>query len=149
VVQEPAEILEGIGDALEKMGFAFVEAAKTVGAEGLQDADVDVGVVVAEEGFTVEGDETGEAVEIVVEELLAKFGREIGFGVVEERSDVVLEGALAAALIVDEEGIAITEEDVAGLEVSVEKIIARSAEEEISEAREVFLKGVFIERDAG
>jgi hypothetical protein len=149
VVQEPAEIFEGVGDALEEMGFALVKAAEAVSAEGLQDADVDVSVVMAEEGFAVERDEAGETVEIVIEELLAEFGGEIGLGVVEERGDVVLESALAAALIVDEEGIAVAEENVAGLEVAIEEIIARGAEEEIGEAREVFFKGMFVEGDAG
>jgi hypothetical protein len=149
VVQEPAEIFQGVGDALEEMGFAFVEATEAVGAEGLQDANVNVGVVVAEEGFAVERDKAGEAVEIVIEELLAKFGREIGFGVVEERSDVVLESAFAAALVVDEERIAVAEEDVAGLEVAVEEVVARGAEKEIGKACEIFFKGVFVEGNAG
>jgi hypothetical protein len=44
----------------------------------------------------------GEGVEVVIEELLAEVGREVGFAVVEERGDVVLECAAAAALVVDE-----------------------------------------------
>jgi hypothetical protein len=115
----------------------------------LQDADVNVGVVVAEEGFAVERDEAGETVEIMIEELLAEFGGEIGFGIVEERGDIVLESTLAATLVVDEKGIAVAEEDVAGLEVAVKEIVARGAEEEIGEAREIFFKGVFVEGNAG
>jgi hypothetical protein len=83
VVKQPAEILQGVGDALEKMSFAFVEAAKTVGAEGLQYADINEGVVVAQEGFAIESDETGKPVEIMIEELLAEFGGQVGFGVVQ------------------------------------------------------------------
>jgi hypothetical protein len=56
---------------------------------------------------------------------------------------------LAAALVVDEAGIAVAEHDVAGLEVAIEKIIARGAEEEISEAAEVVFEGLLIEGDAG
>lgn len=131
------------------MGLAFVEAAKTVGAESLQDANVNESVVVTEKGFAIERDETGEAIEIVIEELLAKFRREIGFGVVEERANVILQGAFAAALIVDEERIAVAKEDVARLEIAIEEIIARGAEKEIGETGEVFFKGMFVERDAG
>src|SRR5580693_2440747 len=127
------------------MGFAFVEAAEAVSAEGLHDADENVGVVILEEGFAIELDETGEAVEIVIEKLLAKFGGQVGFGVVEERGDVVLQSAFAAALIVDKKRIAVAEHDVAGLEVAVEEIIARGAEEEIGEAAEIVFDGLLVE----
>src|SRR6266446_5980816 len=119
VVQEPAEILEGVGDALEEMGFAFVKAAKTVGAEGLHDADVHVSVVVAQESVTVYLDKAGKPVEIVIEELLAELGREVGLGIVQERGDVVLQSAFTPALIVDKKRIAAAQQDVAGLEVAV------------------------------
>ena len=131
------------------MGFAFVEAAETVSAEGLHDADVDVGVVIAQEGFAIDGDEFFEGAKIVVEKLLAKFGGEIGFGVVEERGDVVLQGAFAAALVVDEIGLAVAEHDVAGLEVAVEKIIARGAEQKIGEAIEIVFERMFVKGNAG
>src|SRR6266851_325180 len=131
------------------MSPAFEETTKTVSAEGLHDADVNVGIVVAEESFAIERDKAGKPVEIVIEELLAQIGREVGLGVVQERSDVVLEGTFAAALIVNEEGVAVAQHDVAGLEVAVEKIIARGTEKKFGETSEVFLKGMFVERDAG
>jgi hypothetical protein len=134
---------------LEEMGLAFVEAAETVGAESLHDADVDVGVVMADEGFAVHGDKFFERAKIVVEKLLAKVGRKIGFGVVEERGDVVLQGAFAAALVVDKIGLAIAEHDVAGLKVAIEKIIARGAEKKIGEAAEIQFESVLVERNAG
>ena len=149
VVEEPAKIFQGVGNTLEEMGFAFVEAAEAVSAEGLHDADENVGVVILEEGFAIELDETGEAVEIVIEKLLAKFGGQVGFGVVEERGDVVLQSAFAAALIVDKKRIAVAEHDVAGLEVAVEEIIARGAEEEIGEAAEIVFEGLLVEGNAG
>src|SRR5713101_8499352 len=131
------------------MNPAFVEAAKAVGAEGLHDADVHVGVVVAQEGFAIERDKAGKPVEIMIEELLAELGGQVGFGVVQERGDVVLERALEAALIIDEVWIAVAKHDVAGLEVAVEKVIARGAEEEFGEAAEIVFEGVFVEGDAG
>jgi hypothetical protein len=148
-MQQPAEIFQGVGNALEEMGSAFIEAAKAVSAEGLHDSNINVGVVILEESFAIELDEAGEAVEKVIEELLAEFGRQVGLGVVEERGDVVLESAFATALIVDEKGIAIAEHDVAGLEVAIEEVIARGAEEEIGEAAEIVFKGLLVERDAG
>src|SRR5713101_228379 len=131
------------------MSPAFEETAKTVSTEGLHDADINVGVVVAEESFAIERDEAGKAVEIVIEELLAQIGREVGLGVVQERSDVILESAFAAALVVDKKGITVAQHDVAGLEVAVEKIIARRTEKKFGETSEIFLKGMFVEGDAG
>src|SRR5467141_102991 len=130
------------------MSPAFEETAKTVSTEGLHDADINVGIVVAEESFAIEGDEAGKAVEIVIEELLAQIGREVGLGVVQKRSDVVLQSAFAAALVVDEKGIAVAQHDVAGLEVAVEKIIARGTEKKFGEAAEIVFEGQFVEGDA-
>jgi hypothetical protein len=102
----------------------------------------------ADEGFAIDGNETLESAKIVVEKLLAKFRRKISFGVIEEGGDVVLQGAFAAALVVDEIRLAIAEHDVAGLEVAVEKIIARGAEQKIGEAIEIVFERMLVERDA-
>src|SRR5258708_28068389 len=128
------------------MSPAFEEAAETVSTEGLHDADINVGIVVAEESFAIERDEAGKAVEIVIEELLAQIGREVGLGVVQERSDVVLQSAFADALIVHKKGIAIAQHDVAGLEVAAEKIIARGTEKQSGAAAEVALGGESVDR---
>src|SRR5208282_1060297 len=81
VVEEPAKVFQGVGDTLEEMSFAFVEAAKAIGSERLENADVDVGVVKVEEGFAVQIEKLSQAVEIMIEELLTERGRQIGFGV--------------------------------------------------------------------
>src|SRR6266850_2940548 len=149
VVKEPTEIFQGVGHALEEMGFAFVEAAKTVRAEGLHDADIHVGVIVAQESFAVELDKAGKSVEIVIEKLLTELGRQVGLGIVQERGDVVLQSALASALIIHKKGIAVAQQDVAGLEVAVEKVIARSAQQEFRQTAKIVLEGLFVEGDAG
>src|SRR5229473_5892330 len=46
VVKEPAEIFQGVGHALQKMSLALIKTAKAVGAQCLQNADVNIGVVV-------------------------------------------------------------------------------------------------------
>src|SRR5208282_2932299 len=81
--------------------------------------------------------------------LLAKIGWEIGFGIVEEGGDVVLQGAFAAALVVDEIRLAVAEQDVAGLKIAVEEIIARGTEQKIGEAVEIFFERMFVEGNAG
>src|SRR5882762_5977417 len=149
VVKEPAEIFQGVGHALQKMSLALIKAAKAVSAQRLQDADVNVGVVVAQEDVAVQLDKAGKAVEIVIEKLLTELGRQVGFGIVQERGDVVLQGAFAPALIVDKKGIAVAQKDVAGLEIAVEKIIARSAQEKLRQAAKIVLEGLFVEGDTG
>src|SRR6266404_5470707 len=94
-------------------------------------------------------DEAGKPVEIVIEELLAELGGQVGFGIVQERGDVVLQGAFASPLIVHKKGIAIAQQDVAGLEVAVEKVIARCAQEKFYQAAKIVFEGLFVEGDAG
>ena len=100
---QPAQVLERVRHALQKVRLALVESAETVGAQRLHDADVNVGVVVLHECVAVDVDEVAEAVEIVVEQLLAQLRRQVGLAVVEQRGDVVLQGAFAAALVVEED----------------------------------------------
>ena len=113
---QPAQVLERVGNALQKMRLALVEAAEAVRAQRLQNAHVDVGVVVLHEGVAVEIDEAGEAVEIVVEQLLAQRRRQIGLAVVEQRRDVVLQRAFAPALVVEEPRLAVAQHHVAAIE---------------------------------
>src|SRR6267142_4203877 len=149
VVKEPAEVFQGVRHALQKMSLALIKAAKAVSAQCLQDANVNIGVVVAQEDFAVYLDKAGKPVEIVIEELLAELGRQVGFGIVQERGDVVLQGAFAAALIVHQKGVAVAQQDVSGLEVAVEKIVARCAQQKFRQAAEIVFEGLFVEGNAG
>src|SRR5882724_3581478 len=149
VVKEPAEIFQGVGHALQKMSLALIETAKTVGAQCLQDADVNIGVVVPQESFAVYLDKAGKAVEIVIEELLTELGRQVSLGIVQERGDVVLQSAFPAALIIHKKRIAVAQQDVAGLEVAVEEVIAWSAQQKFRQAAEIVFEGLFVEGDAG
>src|SRR3989441_5023956 len=127
VVKQPAQVFQRIGHALQKMSFALIKAAKAISAQGLQDADANVGIVVPHERFALKLDETGEPVEIMIEQLLAEFRRQVGLGIVQKRSDVVLQRAFAAALIIQKKGLGVAQHDVAGLEIPVEKVIAGGA----------------------
>src|SRR5580765_5614490 len=129
VVQQPSQVLQRIRHALQEVRLALVEAAESVGSQRLHDADVNESVVVAEKFFAIEPDVIRELVDVVVQQLLAKFRRKVGFGVVEQGRDVVLQGALASTLVVDEVGLAVDQHYVAGLEVAVEEIILRRAEQ--------------------
>jgi hypothetical protein len=123
-VEEPAKIFEGVRNALEEVRATFVKAAETVSAESLQDADVNVGVVVLEKSIAFDVGVFGDGIEIVIEELLAEFRGEIGFGVEEERGEIVLKRAFATALVIEEIGFAAGKHDVAGLKIAIEKKVS-------------------------
>src|SRR5271157_1935187 len=149
VVQQPAQVFQGVGHALQEMCFALVKAAKTVGAQGLQQADIDVGVVEVQEGIAVQIEKRGQPVEISVQKLLAELRRQVGFGVEQQRGDVVLQGTFAAALIVNEEWLPIPQNHVAGLEIAVEKVVAWRAQEEIGKTAEIVLQALLTEWNPG
>ncbi len=149
VVQEPTKIFQRIRNALQKVRLALIKAAKTVCAERLEDADVDVGVVVLQKSVAIDFGEFGDGIKIVIEKLLAKFGRKIGFGIEEERGQIVLERAFAAALIVEEIRLSIAKHDVAGLEVAIEKIVAVGGEKKFGETIKIVFERLFVEGNAG
>src|SRR5580765_2718551 len=84
LMQEPAKVLQRVGNALEKVHFAFIEAAKAVSAERLHDTDIHVSVEIVQKGIAVDGNEFFEGSKIVKVKLLAEFGRKIGLGVVQK-----------------------------------------------------------------
>src|SRR5271170_2527058 len=114
------------------MFFALVEAAKTIRAQRLHDPDVNVGVIKLHEHSAIEIEKASEAIEIMLEQLLAQIRRQVGLGIVQKRSDVVLERAFAATLVVQKKRLLFTQyfaqHDVAGLEIPIEKIIAARAQ---------------------
>src|SRR4029077_19227439 len=102
VMQQPAQVLQGVGYTLQKMSLALVESAKAISPQRLQDADIDVAVVMMQKGFALHINEAGKLVDIEVEELLAQLRRQISLSIVQQGSDVILQRSLAAALIVQE-----------------------------------------------
>ncbi len=65
------------------------------------------------EHFAIEPNETSKRVKVVIEQLLTQVRRQIGLGIIQERSDIILQRAFAAALIVHEEWNAGAQHDVA------------------------------------
>ena len=131
------------------MGLALVKAAKTIRAQSLQNAHIHVGVVVLHESFAVEIDEAGEAVEIMVEKLLAQRRRQVGLAVVEQRRDVVLQRALAPALVIEEKRLPVAQHHVAALKIAIKKIIVIGGEQEFGQSREIEFERLFVEKDSG
>src|SRR5208337_4119391 len=69
IVQQPAQVFQRVGHALQKMRFALVEPAEPVGPQGLHDADIDVGVVIVQEHIALQINKPAQSIEIVVEQL--------------------------------------------------------------------------------
>jgi len=94
--------------------FLFlVEPAESVGAHGLHDADEHESLEEAHEFVAVDGDDFLEFIEVEFEEFLADRLGDVGFSVVEEGGQVVLEGSLSASLVVDEPHLSVFKHDVA------------------------------------
>src|SRR5208283_5661526 len=72
IVKQPAQVFQRVGHALQEMLLALVKTAKTIRAEGLHDADVYVGIVKVHELGTIDIEETSEAREKMIEQLLAQ-----------------------------------------------------------------------------
>src|SRR5947199_10666730 len=106
--------------ALQEMRSAFEKTAVSVRTQRLHDADVNVGVKVVQKSFAVDGDVVGERAKIIIEKVVREFGREVGLGVVEQRSGVVLQGACTAALAVDEIRLAVDLKDGVALQCTRE-----------------------------
>ena len=85
---------------------------------------------------------------IMIEQLLAQCGRQVGLGVVEKRSDVVLQRAFAAALIIEEKRLAVAQHDVARLKIAIEKVVAVGGEQEFRQAAEIVFERLLVERNA-
>src|SRR5215469_13665754 len=143
-MQKPANVFERVRYALQEVRLALVEAAKSVCAQGLHDANVNVGVVVLEERGTIERDISGKDVQVVIEQLLPQLGRNVGFSVVKQGGHVVLQGSFAASLIIHEIRFAIAQHYVARLKIAIKKIVMRRGEQEFGQPAKVVFEGLFI-----
>src|SRR5258706_466509 len=130
------------------MRLALVKSSKSVSAQSLQDAHINISVVVAHECFALKFYVTAERAEIMIEQLLAQFRWQVRLGVVQKRSNIVLQRAFATALIIHEERLAVAQQDVARLKVAIEKIITGSAQQKIRQAAKIVFKRLLAEGNA-
>src|ERR1700674_947595 len=135
------------------MLFTLVKAAKSIGAQGLHDANVNVGIVMLHERGAIKIEEAAQAIEIMIEQLLSQIWRQVGLGIIQKRSNIVLQRAFAAALIVQEKWLVFVQDfaqhDVAGLKIPIEKIIAAGAQQQFRQAAEIAFHRLLVEWDAG
>src|SRR5215469_4496199 len=148
VVQQPAQVLQRVGHALQKVHLALVESAKTVGPQRLHDADINVSVVVVQERLALNVCEALESVQIMVEQLLSQLRRQVSLRVEQQRGDVILQRALASALIVEKVRLPIPEHDVTRLKIAIKEKVAWSAQQKLGQPAEIIFERLFAEGDA-
>src|SRR5258708_14239637 len=150
-MKQPANIFQRIGHALQEMLFALVKTAKSIGAESLHDTDVNVGIVKLHEHGAIEIEETSQAIEIVIEQLLAQLGGQIGLGIIQKRCNIILQRAFAAALAVKKKRLVFVqncaEHVVAGLEVAIQTRNADGAQKQFFHTAEHTLELFIVHRD--
>src|SRR3984885_4243448 len=127
--KQPAHILQRIRHALQEMRFALIESTKAISTQGLHDAQIDIRVVMAHERVAIKRGEIGETHEVEIEKLRTQLRRKIGFGVEQGGGDIILQRALAAALIVHDKLRAGARHNVSLLEITIEKVIEVGSEQ--------------------
>src|SRR5215467_10516737 len=83
-----------------------------------------------------------------MQQLLAQLGRQIGLGVIEKRGDVVLQSALAPALVIEKKRLPLTQHDVARLKIAIQKIVAVRGQQKAGEAAEIVFQRLLTEGNA-
>src|SRR5882724_1799798 len=147
-MQKPAKVFQRVGDALQKMCSAFVKSAKAVRPQGLQNTHINIGIVVPEKRLAFDLDVRAERVEIMVEQLLTNFWRQVSLGIIQKGCDVILQSALAATLIVHKKGRTVAQHHVARLKIPVEKIITVCGEQKIGQSAKIAFQCRFAKRDS-
>ena len=90
-----------------------------------------------------------ELLDIKIKQLLAQLRRQIGLGIVQKGSDVVLQRPFASALIIQEKRLTVAQHDVAGLKIAVQEIVAIRAQQESRQAVEIVFQCLLVERNPG
>ena len=145
VPEQPFYVLHGIRHAVQEMGLPLVKAAQAVSAHGLHDADIDEGVVMPHEGLFIQAG----GGQVMLPQLRADLGRQVGLGVVEQGGQVIMRRAASSALVVYEPRLPVPEHDIARLEIPVKEAVGRRLQQEIREADEIVLEFLLVERDLG
>src|SRR5712671_570050 len=84
----------------------------------------------------------------MIKQVLTHFRRQVGLGVKQKRSDIVLQGTFATALIVHKKWLAVPQQNVARLKIAIQKIITWSAEQKVRQARKIVFQCLLVERNA-
>src|ERR1700728_3497292 len=110
------------------MCLPFIKTAEPISSQRLQNAHVNIGIVVMQKWCALYIDEATKFFQIEIKQLLPQLRRKIGLRIVEKGRDVVLQRPFAPTLIVQKKRLPVFQHDVTGLKVAVEKIIAVCAQ---------------------
>src|ERR1039458_7498066 len=148
-MQQPAEILERVRHALQKMRLALVKPTKAISSQRLQNAHINVSVEIMQKSFAPDFGEITQPLDIEIQQLLAQLRRQIGLRIVQQGSDVILQRPFAPTLIIQEKWLTTAQHDIAGLEIPIHKILAVGAQQKIRQAVEIVFQRLFVDRDCG
>ena len=126
------------------MLFLFVKAPVSVGAHRLQYAHQHKGRIVFLELFHGKGTVLRQQFQIVGEQFLSGFLRNVGLGIVKEGGHVVRECPFSAALIVNKIKAIFMQHDVARLEISEKKEIGSGLQQKTGQSLEIVFKQLLI-----
>src|ERR1700730_6845323 len=105
------------------MTFALIKTAKSVSSQCLHHADINLGIVMRQQRRAVKRNEITNPLNVKIEQFLAQCRRQIGFGVEQKRSNIVLKRPFAPALVVQKERLAAAQHDIWGLKNPIEEEI--------------------------
>src|ERR1700676_2582926 len=83
----------------------------------------------------------------MIEKFLPQLRRQVGFGIEEKRRNVILQRALASALVIHEIGLSITQHNVSGLKVAIEEIVPFGGHQEIGQTTEIVFQRLLVKRN--
>ena len=118
---------------------AFVQAPKTIRAQGLQTANQHVTVVHIGKKVAVNGRERFYFVHVMLKNVHLGFVWHAAFGLVEQRSHVILQRSSPTTLIINKIGLVVFNHDVPTLKITEQKIVTIGKEQIVGK----FLKIVF------
>src|SRR5580692_2395228 len=101
------------------MRFSFEETPEAISAQYLQEPDQHIAIVLSDEPDPVYlfDQYPFDGIHIIFQQTVFPGIGQLGFGLPEQAGDIVLQGALHSALVIDEMYFAGPEHDIAALEV--------------------------------
>src|ERR1700677_1145705 len=129
------------------MHLPLVKSAKPVSPQRLQDANINICVKIVQKIGALDFYKITESVDIKIQQLLAQLQWQIGLGIVQKGSDVILQRAFAPALIIQEKRLPALQHDIARLEVAIHEIVAVGAQQKIHQTIEIVFQRLFAERN--
>ena len=148
-LEQVPKVAQGIGDAGQEVRLFFKVSAETVGAQYLEGAEEHKETEALHELSLVHLLVGLQGPQIGFDEFLLQAFRKAGAGLPDEGGHVVVDGAAAAALEVDEPGFGVPYHDIAGLKIPVHEGVVFFLQQVFLELLEIVLQKHLVELQAG